>query len=435
MTFRLSSILWTTLTAIFISVIIIFLSATRLASNRIAQAQAGWRGTLGSQEEIMERFPTRDANQAARVLELLSAELGIDIATRAAEGRAHPSAESAKRFGRIKADLGGYLKRQVEQASRTVVFPPEALVEYLAAEEPRLDAVRRQILDGEVPEWELRIDEPLAAPGTNPIGHIELQMLILADAMVKNGRRQREAALETLEASWKLNSALRQDPYIMTQLIAIAVARLQAGALRQIESVPSHWRERLTGQDFRESIFTAMLLESWQWMRIWASPDFQGGPGYIARVASVFARPYTNYCIADLSDDYRQIVTTLAERKVFCDYQLVEDDADLGLQVPSWNLIGAMLEQDIGETLSRLARLELDQELTAEVLLLESAPWEEQLQRSAVCPEDDWIIRAAPDGSVSISFSRDISWPAQTGAILPTRFSIGEATNPGRAPR
>ena len=88
---KLSRILWTTLAVIVAMVIVAFLMGTRLASNKIAVAEAGWNETLGSREEILARFPTREANDAALELERLVAGLGIDIATRTAEERARPT--------------------------------------------------------------------------------------------------------------------------------------------------------------------------------------------------------------------------------------------------------------------------------------------------------------------------------------------------------
>ena len=73
-------------------------------------------------------------------------------------------------------------------------------------------------------------------------------------------------ALTTLEAAWRLNSAIRDDPVLITQLIAIAVTRLHAGVLRKLEDVPEIWQTRLRELDYRTSFLDAMRLEGWFWL-------------------------------------------------------------------------------------------------------------------------------------------------------------------------
>jgi len=432
---KLSRILWITLAVIVAMVIVAFLMATRLASNKIAVAEAGWNETLGSREEILARFPTREANDAALELEWLVAGLGIDIATRTDAERARPSKEAASRFTRIKAMVGSHLERQVEQPRRSALSPPEQLIAFLMEEEENLVMVRRHLLEGEVPRWELQIEKSFEAPIPNLLGHIDLQKLMIADAMVMNGRGEGAEALAALEASWKLNSAIRQDPYLITQLVAMAIARLQAGALRQIEELPAQWQERLAEHDFRDSFFTAMLLESWHWTQITEPQIFDNRPGRLERAALTFTGPYANYCFADLSDDYRRRLLTLAESGASCDYYLSDSDASLDIPVPSWNLFGNLVKPTFRGVLDRLARLELDLELTGRVLQLETAPWDEWVEHSSACPKDSWLYKAGVDGSMSIAFSREISWPDQVGAILPTSFSVGRTTSPTPAPR
>jgi hypothetical protein len=432
---KLSRILWTTLATIVAMVIVAFLLGTRLASNKIAVAQAGWEQTLGSREEIMERFPPRGANEAALELERLTARLGIDIATRTEDARPRPSKEAARRYNRIKAKLGSYLERQVEQPRRAALPPPEQLIGFLGEEEENLAAIRRHLLEGELPRWELWLDPRYTTPFPNLLGHIDLQKLMIAEALVKNGRGEGAVALAALEASWRLNSAIRDDPYLITQLVAIAVTRLQVGALRQMEEVPAHWQERLVEHDFRGSFFMAMLLESWLWTQIEGSEIFETWLGRMERLAWTFTRPYADYCFADLSDDFRRRLLTLAESGATCDYHLSDSDAGLDIPVPFWNVMGDLVKPNLLGTLDRLARLELDLELTGRVLALESAIWDESVEQSSACPRDNWLYEAGPDGSMSIRFSREISWQDQIGAILPTRFSVGRATSPTPTPR
>jgi len=432
---KLSRILWTILAVLVAGVIVFFLLGTRVASNKAATVQGGWEETLGSPEEIMERFPQREANEAALELERLVAGLGIDIATRTDDFRDRPTKEAARRYKRIKPMVGNYHARQVEQPVRVALPPPEQLLDFLEEHEERLAAIRRHLLEGQAPRWEFWLDPRFPTPFPNLLGHVDLQKLLIADAMVRNGRGARAEALAALEACWKLNGAIREDPYLITQLVSVAITRLQAGALRQIEAVPEQWHARLTEHDFRESFFTAMLVESWHWTQIKGPQIFDKSPDFMESLVWTLAKPYANYCFADLSDDYRRRLLALTESGPSCDYHLSDSDASLDIPVPFWNPFGDLVRPSFVGALDRLARLELDLELTGRVLQLQSAPWDGWVEQSSACAKDSWLYEAGPDGSMSIAFSREISWPDQVGAILPTRFSVDGSTTPAPMPR
>jgi hypothetical protein len=431
----LNRILWTTLAVLVTLVIVAFLLGSRLSSNKAATVEAGWDRTLGSLEEILERFPARHANEAAMELERLTAALGIDIASRVDAGRSRPSKEAARKFAKIKLQLGNYLERKVELPKRAAVLPPEQLRRFLEANKGTLLAIRDQLLEGELPLWGLRIDSHLDVAFPNLLGHVNLQKLLVADALAKNESGKSADALLALDACWRLNGAIRDDPYLITQLVAISIARLHAGALRQIKDVPTHWQERLVEHDFRDSFFTAMQLEAWHWTQIDGPQIFDERTGKAARLAWMIARPYARYCLADLSDDYRKRLLKLAEGGASCDYYLDARQESLDVPVPFWNVMGGMVQPNIVGTLDRLARLELDLELTGKVLRLKDEPWDSRIEPSSVCPRDSWLYGTGPAGAKSIEFSREISWPDQTGAILPTRFSLESTTTPARAPR
>ena len=80
-----------------------------------------------------------------------------------------------------------------------------------------------------------------------------------------------------------------------------------------------------------------------------------------------------------------------------------------------------------GDAMSRLARLELDLELTARLLELRAAggDWPDDDRPSRVCPEERWVVSAAADGRRTLALSRDVDWPDLRGARLPTSLSVG----------
>ena len=103
-----------------------------------------------------------------------------------------------------------------------------------------------------------------------------------------------------------------------------------------------------------------------------------------------------------------------------CDHDLSVHNANLDIPVPRWNLIGKLIVPNLANAVDRLARLELDLELTG--LMLE--PWAESGPRpSETCPGDHWVYSRSDDG-LEIAFDREISWPNQSGFVLPTRARL-----------
>ena len=92
------------------------------------------------------------------------------------------------------------------------------------------------------------------------------------------------------------------------------------------------------------------------------------------------------------------------------------------------------MRTDFTDPLHRVARLELDFELTRKLIELEAARrgnagrWTAAVpgvEDSEACPHDLWVYGVEPDGSMSIALSREVSWPDPRGLVLPTRFTAG----------
>ncbi len=426
-------VLGTVIAAVVAIALALFLMASQIASNKMVATQDGWRETLGSWEEIMARFPAREANEAALELEGLSAALGIDLATRSYEGRQRPSREDAREHDRAKAKIGNYLRRQLERPSRRVESPPRQVAAYLSQYAAELEAVRSWLLAGGEPLWEMKLEELWEAPIPNLLGHIDLQKLLCTDALSRIAEGDHEGALADLEASWRLNRSLLDSPVLITQLVAISISGMRAGALRHVEDVPEVWIERLSEHDYRASFIDTLLFESWLWVQIDEESFFSQRQDRWDRLLWAVARPYTRFCMADISEKYRRAVVTLSQRKVLCDYKIGIRGTALDVPIAKWNLLKDKVPNLAG-AVERVARLELDLELTTKLLQLQAARRERDdrwplalpgIGTSEVCPYDSWEYGVEPDGSMSIAFSRAISWPDHSAPILPTRYSAG----------
>jgi hypothetical protein len=137
-------------------------------------------------------------------------------------------------------------------------------------------------------------------------------------------------------------------------------------------------------------------------------------------------RPYYRYCLADASDAMRERVANLSRLDALCGVDLAAHDADLAIPLPWWNWLGGELVQNVADALDRLIRMELDLELTRKLLELESAEPRPvpASDPSQACPGDRWIYESASDGSVTITFGREMTWPGMAGAVLSNHFTL-----------
>ncbi len=401
------------------------------------RARVGWARTFGTPEEIRERYPQRPANTSALRIESLTALLGVDLATRGREGRDRPTEEDRNRFVKLQLLMGRYGGTQLERPDRDLDPPPERLRAFLDEHHAELDALRTQLADGRAPQWELRIENPAGEPLPNLLGHINMQRLLIADAFASLHAGRNDTALADLEAAWRLNRALQDDPILIIQLVWIAGTRMQAGALRRVEDAGPVWQERLAERDFRASFLEAMRYEGWHWTQIGAPAAAMSSSRFTfsspwKRAIEVVARPYVRWCLADTSEKFRRRLESLATVEVLCDEDLAGRHADMDLPIPRWNLFGGQVIPSIANAVDRVARLELDLELTARVLQAGAARrenggrWPASLpgiEQSSACPDDNWIYEVSPDGTMTIAFDREISWPNQVGATLPTRVA------------
>jgi hypothetical protein len=411
--------------------LIFFAFVDWLGAYRMEQAERGWEETLGSWEEMVQRFPAREANAAALAVERLSAELGINTAQRHRADGIRPTPGKVATYRSVKAEAGKYLQSQIERTTRGVDPATTGLASYLDNHREELRALHEQLLHDETPRWEQHLELLYAAPVPNLVGLLELQRLMLADSVARYAEGDREGALSGLEASWHLNLALRDDPALITQLIAMAVARMQAGVVRQFDDLPDIWHERLSENDFRDSFLFALQVEAQGMMQM---PTALGREGNLLHLAIWnVARPYNRLCAASLSDEMRRRLVRLSKAEALCSGDPGYHGADLNVPVPRWNLLGRLIVPNLGSSLERLARLELDTELSLKVLEVDSARRSnggqfprtvEGIADSAACPEERWEYYVDPSGKMTILFSRELTWPNQPGTKLPTRFTV-----------
>ena len=384
-----------------------------------------------SLEEVLSLFPTVDANPTARDLEELTAEIGIDLAPKPFEPRRRPTREDARAFDALKGAIGEYLAAELERSDSGTGAPPEVLASFLSTHRTSLEGIRDRLLRGDPPQWERRLERLWEAPIPNLLGHITLHKLFVAAALERAAAHDREGALRYLDASWQLNRSLRDEPMLITQLIAVSATRLQAGALRRIPDPPASWLDRIREHDYRRSLTTALWLEGWVWKQTGKPPDFAAdNRSWTERTLVAAGVPYFRWCLEDASERWRRHLERVAQVDSLCGPDLQALDRELLESTPWWNRISNSLYSNLAGSLSRVARLELDLELTAAILDLESRrreagawPASYPIETSSACPDARWRYALRDDGGFSLALDRKIEWAGeQMGVMLPTRY-------------
>lgn len=418
-------------TVAFVLVLTLYGVLTALSYSRSDQADRGWSTGLGTLEDVLERYPSRDCNAAAIELERVVARLGIDLSPRGLRDVPLEPVD-AEAFGAVASDLGKYLDKELERASGRTRPPKDPVAEWLDAHADAIDAVVARLRTGDPPRWTLHLEHLYSARIPNLLAHLELQRVLGADALYRTQRGETAAALERLDAAWSLYQSLAGDPILATTSIAMSGLQVQIGVLRHVDASPTVWRKRVGGIRPLDLLAPALEFEGWTWNHL-DDVIVLGNSNKLHRTFYTVTAPYVRLCAADVSERMRVEIERLRRLDYVCDRDLALQGADLAVHMPFWNRLGGMMAPSLTGAVHRAARLEIDLELTAQVLELRAqlaagGAWSAAAARfepSRACPSDRWDYRFDADDGLTIAFSRELGLPKVPGIELPTRFETG----------
>jgi hypothetical protein len=209
----------------------------------------------GEQEKPAEnpdkRLALSKKNAAAEELESLVLSLGLD-AHRKDPSAQHPSREDLEAYQR--AGFGPWLDAQLRAADDSIASVPPSIQSFLEKRQPTLWRVVG-LLERDVPEWDW--DPPRDLSGATLEATV-LARILTAAALVEERAGHHAQAGDLLEASWSLFRSFSGHNDQVSQLIAVALGRYQAGALRKMSEPPIQWLDRMSGDEPRRGMFDAM---------------------------------------------------------------------------------------------------------------------------------------------------------------------------------
>lgn len=379
--------------------------------------------TFGPRAALVAKYAAAETNAEAREAERLARAVGYDLSPKARGSRRGSGAGFSKKE---RAAILDYIAAQLVRPDEAVSAPPPEAAATLEAHRAALTAFEGFLASAPPPRWGC---DPAAPVGENSVpnllGHIQTQRLLVADALAAAARGDSAVAVRALEASWKLNEALFVRPETLSQLVAVAVARSQAAALRKVSASSELWGPRLAAMGRRGPLVDALVLEH-------GNPiDFIGRARNLERSAGGggnrflgwLQEPRVRVWGAGYSEDWARAVAELRDAPAF---EAPRKDAEnprgfseimLSIQMPNFR-----------DSFERTDRLALDAELTGKVLRAKAAraatgAWPSPSPEIAASrfPGLAWNYRV--DGNVmAIALNRELPKP-KAGLVLPTSFS------------
>lgn len=383
-----------------------------------------------SMDDVLARYPPLETNRTAIELENLAARIGIRLAPVKDGGLGQPQAEDTAGLLAVKKALSEYVAAELRRTDAGIAAPPTAVVEFLKLHRDHLDAIREILSRAETPVWEQHLERLWEAPLPYLLGHMQFQRLLIAAALERAAASDSRGALAYIEASWQLNRALRDEPRSIVQAIAVAIARMQAGALRRIPDVPEEWIARLHEHDYRASMTSALWLEGWIWTQIrGASDEEMRRSSWIGKVMLTASAPYMRLCLRDAAEKLDTHLVRLQGIPSLCEGDLATLDRSLANSSPWWSVgTGAIYNGQLG-FMGRVARLQLDLEMTSLILGISGVrrkthelPSALPSPPSTACPSSRWAYTPKSGGKFVLSLEPSVAWPDHFGLILPQRY-------------
>lgn len=383
------------------------------AALREPAARAAWAREFGDPARLLSAFPKQpDNSEAVHLIELVH-PLGVSMARPRPERRGLVEAAGDRALSAAFADYG---RSELTKIEGSVEPPPETVRALLETCQDDIDAIAGFLSTSRAIVWESDVSLGPEAPVPNLLGHVQLQRVLIAEALNRARQGHRHEAEDILEASWALNRPLRDRPDVISQLIAVAAARMEMGLVRRIPVDPVFWRARLVEHDYRESLLRAIELES---------------IGTLARLPASTSL-WDRATRADFLNLRRAFLIAMRGAPV--------SDGPIGELLPREERepipgsLGAILESsatpNLAMAMRRVDRLIVDSELSGLVLkarLLKGrlGHWPQALPETegSRVPGGRWNYAVDRDGRMTISFSRELNWGNERGIVLPLRYA------------
>lgn len=416
-----------------------------------AQARTQATQVDAAADIFLSQISQQSQNGAAKQFDRLAAKLGF--IPNSADALLQVDTDAEQDYRAIEALLDAFLASQLTKTTGVLATPPDELSHYLTQYEIPLAALQAHLLEKPAPLWEIDF-ERMSEIGYSPPGFINVlntQKLLLLSAASHAQAADTDRMLQAMEASWRLNEAISQQPDLVSQMLVSFTAEQQSGLLRHMEGIPVVWQERwrkrlsdrnrISGfiddsidkdtfetssrQSLERSITSGLQFDVWlqykMLQRSLLSPTvrrsaYGRSDSRLSATVSYWFSPVYYFSLNNIdtqatSQRAIEILRTLN----ICKTTQAEAEQQISVEKTAvWNRNRLPAEtfarrwKAAGE---RALTLELTQKiLQAKQLAHQNGEWPAALPGldSDVCPGEFWLYERTDDGAIALSFSAEI---------------------------
>lgn len=399
-----------------------------------ADLDARWRRDAGF--DPLARFPTRAVNASALRIEEAARPLGLELAPQRSERR-------PQILPRTRPDLGPLWKatrvtlQGLRASGATLGELPAPALDGLDTVNADLLAVRETLLIGEPPRWERDLGAGWNAPLPDLFAHQRLHRLLALAAWRAAVAGQRDEAAAWLEAAWRLQGSLADEPHLYAQLIAGSELQDELALLRALPAPPDGWGGRLAAHSVRARVHDALRIEAWlgvQSLHRGTSLGRSAEPpeGYVLRrVLAPLWWARVRHGVGHLVESVDHAIAR-AERDgaAVLGTSFVDEERR---RIPRWSGVGRTLATDLLDAPLHAARFELGIELNRQLLELAARRDRGEAATRATVPSAvpgvTWEQEPG-SGTMVVRASREV--PAAGPHPLPLRATLPWPATPAR---
>lgn len=397
--------------------------------------------------QYFSNLPAYVQNESALELDRLATDLGF-LTNGGSDPTLEINQDAAVAFKAITPSLLTFLHAQTTKTAGPLEAPPPDLASYLDTYGDKIEKIKTHVLNTEAPRWEMdmlhmNIDSLL--PGFVNVFHVQkLFLLSLIDA---HQQGQTADSIATLEASWRLNQAIAQRPDLVSQTLAAIVSAQQAGLIRHLQDVPTHWQTRLSKQNQQRSVMDGVTFEMWlQYLatrRSWQTHRqteqtsetlenlYSSNTGSLeatslANLSSLFSpEAYFQLVFLNTIANAQETLTQLAELDVCSTPPVVVERLIDTVQTARWHKGTALSPMVTAKRWKLAGDRALAGELSQQVLQVKQhfaqhGTWPDALAtpNSLTCPGESWIYTVSEEGRVTITLSKALL----TMPVIPLQY-------------
>ncbi|MEQ8753900.1 MAG: hypothetical protein RID09_10345 [Coleofasciculus sp. G1-WW12-02] len=409
-------------------------------------------------EEFVKRFPDTEPNDSALKLRALMAKLAIHGGGTPefpidAYTMSHPdfavSESDRTAFEEIREELRNYLDAQISKPNDKLAPIPDKLRQYLIDNTEDIEAISKHLLNNEIPLWQRDItpivEGDYSFPLPSYLNLVNFQNVILLDVLEKNSRGQVKQAAEMLEVSWNLNQSLRNDYYLISQLVVLIMGRYSTGVIRKLEYLPVEWQQRLLEHDYHQSLLTSLETEfvsGFNFMRnlhLYPLEEVLMTEDLLLALLLKFPifKPYRRLSAIDTYNTQMKLLPEYKQHNICLSDSAAS--ATLDTNPAWWNIHGQTIAPAWFNQPRKATQYMLELELTKKILQVKAlaaktGKWPQSVpnMESEICPGVEWVYQVSPDGTMSISLSEQPEWLTErieNQNALPLTYSTQQIPN------